>query len=212
MKKIIFLIISTLSFTAFPGVGGSVGGSGGLSSIFTGKRLVTLEDFDGSLSYIVHWPIVVALKIEIPVKNICAEGVVLKTIKPQKYCKTTAVVEICERQGHGSETCRAVRKKENSKESTSLRFVYGCVEYAFKDFETSKFYEASVCARWERNNEIKSNSITYKCVEYKNETKEYEDDYMVSVTTNSNSTHQSGPVEVTKLRYEIPVCVKPDGL
>jgi hypothetical protein len=201
MKTMWLLIFTLISTNGFAGVGGSVGGS---SRIMWGKRLTTLQDFDESLSHIVQWPLVKFLSNSSPVKNVCTNGAVLKTIKPIKVCTKMAVIEVCTRSSTkgSTEECRPVRKGETPKDGFNIKLVLGCVSTTEKNLETSKFYENSICTKWEKD---ENNKDRWNCIEFGLETKEYADEYDVSVIQNA-SAHQGGPVEVANLKFEIPQC------
>lgn len=204
MKTAFFLLFLTITLQGFAGVGGSVGGTGTSQRWFQiGKRLETLEDFDGSLQHIVHWPQVVFSNLSTPVKNVCSAGSVLKTISPLKVCTKTAIVEVCLKNGKDtSEECHKIRPWDSLKESSGKRFVYGCVSSIDEQFETSKFYEAKICTKWKVDEDNRNRNV---CVEYGNETKEYPDSYDVSVTHSGTETKNQN-VEVANLKFEIPEC------
>ncbi len=222
MKSLITLILSmVVTFTSFAGVGGNVGGSSGgsgsnssngsegrkLPSIFKGKRLETLEDYDASLSYIVEWPMVKFAQNNVPVKNICDDGTIFKTINPIKICKETAVVEVCNygNSKNTTDNCRPVRKGEVPKDGYGIKLNYGCIAYEFVQLETSQFYEAPVCDNWSNANDSKSNGSTWKCLKYGKETKEYSENYIIPVIQ-IKKDHSGTREEVTKLEFEIPDC------
>ncbi len=175
-----------------------------MTSLTFAKRLETLEDYDASRSYVVHWASVVFSNVSVPVKNVCVDGSNLKTISPATYCSESAVVEVCTRTNH-SEECRPVRKGETPKQSPNTRLVWGCVAHASQNFETTVAYQADVCVKWERNENTNHGQATYKCVEMGKVTKDYPLSYDVSVTSNNSSNHGS-TVEVANIRFDLPVC------
>ena len=209
MKIGISILFSIITLNLFAGVGGSIGGSTGADrSLSLGKRLITLQDFDDSLSHIVHWPEIDFPNIKIPVKNICTEGNTLKTISPVKVCAQKAVVEICEKVGPKglSEECHKVRPGESLKESYTKRLVYGCTTFMEKNLETSKFYEVPVCIKWrEKTDEAKNHSRAWDCTEYNKETKEYPETYKISVTDSSINHNSTQNVEI-KIKFDIKEC------
>lgn len=211
MKTLLLIILSFTTLQSFAGVGGSVGGTDRTSRMIQfGKRLVTLEDFDNSLSHVVHWPTVLFANLSTPVKNVCADGSTLKTINPIKVCTKREIVEVCEKGGahNEEERCRPVRSGEILKESFNKRFIDECVSTVNKNFETSKFYEASVCVKWGlQKNEIFETARQLKCIVFANETREYPDSYEIEVTKSGNGKENKSEL-VTKLRFEVPECKK----
>jgi hypothetical protein len=214
MKILIGLLLAFVSFQSFSGVGGNVGGSGGQSHerndrITWGKRLVTLEDYDASLNHMVSWPNVQFNNNLIPVKNVCADGVNLKTITPIKICIKKAPAEVCVKNVKGNqEECRRIRSGENlPKENSTTKINYECVEFENQNFETSKFYEVPVCTKWEQDAFDTGKNTAKTCKEYSKETKEYADKYKVSVTSMNNTSH-SERIEVAVIDFDLPTCIK----
>jgi hypothetical protein len=214
MKFLIGTLLVFVSLQGFSGVGGNVGGSGGQTHerndrIIWGKRLVTLADYDSSLSHMVSWPNVQFNNNLIPVKNVCADGVILRTINPIKVCIKKAPAEVCIKNTKGNqEECRRLRSGDTlPKENSSTKINYECVEFENQNFETSKFYEIPVCSKWALDPFDTGRNSSRTCSEYTKETKEYADKYKVSVTTTNNSTH-SERVEVAVFDFEVPPCIK----
>lgn len=175
-----------------------------LSLLFSfASQAMTLEQYDASNSYLVAWPQVVMSNLSVPVKNICSEGELLKTISPVTYCSQPAVVEVCTRQAHAAEECRPVRQGEKPVQAPGTRWVWGCAGYKSAYLATSKYYMAQVCTRWE---EVQNghNNKSYTCVEFGQEARTYPTDYMVSV--DQATVHNGGWVEVAALPFSIPAC------
>jgi hypothetical protein len=163
----------------------------------------TLDQYDASRAYFVHWPTVLfPQNANVPVKNVCVDGELLKTISPVKYCTEMAVVEICTlRNKNSDETCRAVKAGETPAQKPNTRLVWGCVGYATNNFETTRAHDVSVCTKWEQVQED-SKRTSWKCVEWGKESKDYPLSYDVSVTQNV----KDGDREVANLNYTIPQC------
>ena len=170
------------------------------SALSFANHYKTLEEYDASSEFRVHWPSVNFSNVNIPVRNVCVDGENLKTITSVTYCSKQAVVEVCTTSGH-SEICRAVKKGETPVHKPNNRLVWGCVGYNTKNFETTRTYQAPVCLKWKEIHEGgKSNH--WECVQYGIETKEYNLSYDVSVTKNTHN----GQIEVANLNFTILQC------
>lgn len=177
-----------------------------VSSLSFAGRYKTLEQYDASYAYFVHWPVISFSQATVPVKNVCQFGEEFKTINPVKVCAKTGVVEVCTRH-KDDESCRPVRKGETVRENSRTRLVYGCIAYESKDLVTSKFYQTNECAEWKRNparGGKDSGEPNWICVRTEKVTKEYATNFDVSVT--STRGKDKNEYEVANVNFDIPAC------
>jgi hypothetical protein len=164
----------------------------------------TLAQYDASYQYNVQWPHIGFAGAQVPVKNICTDGEIFKTINDVKVCTKTAVTEVCIINKNG-ESCRNVRNGETPKESPRTRLVYGCVASEGRALEISRFHDEKVCTEWKHNRVSKDSSDPeWTCVAYETVTKEYADNYDVTVIQYGHG--DASDREVATINFELPVC------
>lgn len=213
-KTLLFSLFIIWNISGHAGVGGTIGGSGnggggGTKEITFpwGHRLVTLEDYDKSMSYNVHWPKINFGNISTTINKVCSEGESFKTIAPIEVCTKAVVVQVCDKVGSKgtSEECRNVGKGEKVIEKYGRRLEWGCAETAKKDFETSKFYQSPICLKWEQSESDTHSVKRWICVAQGFETKEYPENYSVNVTSTQYTKNTLDQPEIN-IDFDIPAC------
>lgn len=176
-----------------------------LSLMVSAVSAKSLAEYDASYSFDVRWPVVGFSGAQVPVKNVCTDGDLLKTINPVKVCTETAVVEVCKR-FKDDEVCSPVRAGKTYKEDNRTRLVYGCVNYATKDLQRSKFYETKECSKWKRTmvGGKDKGGPTWTCLEYSTVTKEIAENYDVEVFSTRGKDRYDYPVATKD--FSLPAC------